>query len=165
MPAPLRYRFDLVQLITSLLPSLLRKPTLLAWLQALLQPAAALQHLFEVYAAATRTELSYNGQTMLLEKALNDRFDAVFRRIKIINADTFLQPVYLNFVAEQQPVLPLYFVAEGQPGQYFEYWAGYVNQIGFTVQLPRSLRGAEAAVQARIGQLKLATIKHKLLYI
>jgi hypothetical protein len=165
MPAPLRYRFNLPALINSLLPSLLRKPVTLAWLQAQLQPAAELYAQFVAYAAATRTELSYNGQTLMLEKALNDKFDPVFRRIRIINADTFLQPIYLNFVAEQQPAVPVFFEAEGEPPLYFEYWAGYVNQVGFTVQLPRSLRPAEAAVQARIGQLKLALIKHKLLYI
>jgi hypothetical protein len=165
MALPPRYSFKLPALVNSLLPSLLRQPRHLAWLRALLSPLAWLQLQLATFVATTKTELSYNGQTLLLEKALNDRFDPAFRRIRIINADTDLQPVYLNFEAEQQPLPTVYFEAEQQPLLYLTNWIEYTNQVGFTVQLPRSLRPQEVAVQARIKQLKLALIRHKLLYI
>jgi hypothetical protein len=162
---PTGYRLQVPVLLNSLLPSLLRKPRLLAWVQALNSPAAWVYEQFAAFYFTTKTELSYNGQTLLLEKALNDRFDKSFRRIRIINSDTELSPVYLNFTDEQQPLPTLYFEDEGQPLLYLNEWTEYTNQVGFTVQLPRSLRPQEVAVQARIKQLKLALIRHKLIYI
>jgi hypothetical protein len=165
MPLPTRYRFALPDFTKTLLASVLRQPVHLAWLRALHRPVVELYGWFADFVATSRTELSYNGQTLMLEKALNDRFDPVFRRIKIINSDTELSPVYLNFVAELQPPVPVYFVAENEAPLYLDKWVNYTNQVGFTVQLPRSLRPQEVAVQARIKQLKLALIRHKLLYI
>jgi hypothetical protein len=165
MALPTRYRFALPTLLKTLLPSLLRQPLQLAWLRALHRPVVDVYAWLADFVATSRTELSYNGQTLMLEKALNDRFDPVFRRIKIINSDTELSPVYLNFVAEQQPPVPVHFEAEGAAPLYLDKWVNYTNQVGFTVQLPRSLRPQEVAVQARIKQLKLALIRHKLLYV
>ncbi|MDF7809899.1 hypothetical protein [Hymenobacter sp. YC55] len=162
---PLRYRLSLPPLLKSLLPSILRRPVMLAWVRALHSPLLTTYLQFAEHVRRSRTELSYNGQTMLLERALNDRFDPVFRRIRIINSDTELSPVYLNFVSEQQPMPPTYQTSEGEPLLYINHWIEYVSQVGFTVQVPRSLRPQEAALQARIKQLKISMIRHKLAYV
>ncbi len=162
---PTRYRLSLPALLNSLLPSLLRQPVQRAWLQALHAPLLSLYEDFARHVARTTTELSYNGQTLMLEKALNDRFDPVFRRIRIINSDTELEPVYFNYVSEQQPLPTLYFSQEGQPLLYLSGWREYTNQVGFTVRAPRSLSPQEPALQARIKQLKLSMIRHTLVYI
>jgi hypothetical protein len=164
-PVPARYLLQQRPLIKSLLPSILRRPNMLAWLQALLSPLLSLYAQFLQHVATSATELSYNGQTMMLEKALNDRFDAGLRRIKIINADTQIEPVYFNYVSEQQPLQTGYFVAENGPGLYLSHWIDYISQVGFTVQVPRSLAPQEAALQARIKQLKLSLIRHSIIYI
>ncbi|TGE23564.1 hypothetical protein [Hymenobacter metallicola] len=161
---PTRYRVKVFSLLTSLLPSLLRRPKMIAWLQVLHTPLLDLYEQFAQHVATTATELSYNGQTMLLEKALNDRFDPVFTRIRIINSDTDLSPVYLNFVSEQQPMPISYFAYEGEPLLYMASWIDFMNQTGFTVRVPRSLENQEAPLQARIKQLKLALIRHRIVY-
>lgn len=162
---PIRYRLSLPQLLNQLPPSLLRQPVQRAWLQALHSPLSSLYEQFAEHVATTTTELSYNGQTLLLERALNDRFDPAFRRIKIINSDTELEPVYLNFVSEQQPLPITYFSNEGEQLLQVSNWLEYTNQTGFTVRVPRSLAPKEPALQARIKQLKLALIRHKIAYI
>jgi hypothetical protein len=164
-PVATRYTLQQRPLIKSLLPSILRRPKMMAWLQALLSPVLITYAYFVQHVKASSTELSYNGQTMLLEKALNDRFDPGLRRIKIINSDTDLEPVYFNYASEQQPMPVMYFAREGRPLLYLNRAAEYANQVGFTVQVPRSLLPQEAALQARIKQLKLALIRHTIIYI
>jgi hypothetical protein len=161
---PKRYQLNQQALIQSLLPSLLRQPRHLAWLEVLLSPLLTLYEQFADHMATTTRELSYNGQTMLLEKALNDRFDPAFRRIRIINADTELEPVYLNFVSEEQNMSIVHFANEGQPLLYVSQWIDYTNQVGFTVRVPRGLAAQEDVLQARIKQLKLALVRHTILY-
>lgn len=163
-PVATRYTLQQRPLIKSLLPSILRRPKMMAWLQALLSPVLITYAQFVQHVKASSTELSYNGQTMLLEKALNDRFDPAFRRIKIINSDTELQPVYFNYARENQPMPVMYEASEGRPGLFLSRAVEYSNQVGFTVRVPRSLLPQEAALQARIKQLKLATIRHTLIY-
>jgi hypothetical protein len=164
-PVATRYTLQQRPLIKSLLPSLLRRPKMLAWLQALLSPLLVTYAHFVQHVKASSTELSYNGQTMLLEKALNDRFDPAFRRIRIINSDTVLQPVYFNYASELQPMPVAYYASEGRPLLYLSRASEYANQLGFTVQVPRALAPQEAALQARIKQLKLSLIRHSLIYV
>ena len=76
----LRYRVDIPRLTALLLPALLRKPRLLAWLGALLAPLQQLYAAFLLYAEAARIELSYNGQVMVMQGMLNEGFDPDLRR-------------------------------------------------------------------------------------
>ncbi|MDF7813595.1 hypothetical protein [Hymenobacter sp. YC55] len=162
---PARYRVQPQRLIRNLLPALLRRPKMLAWLYALHEPLQATYLAFAEHVRRSATELSYNGQTMLLEKALNDRFDPVFRRIRIINSDTELSPIYLNYVSELQEMPVTYYVVEDMPLLKVNNWLEYVSQVGFVVQVPRSLRPQEPTVQARIKQLKISMIRHAITYI
>lgn len=161
---PVRYRIEQLSLIGNLVPSLLRKPKMMAWLRSLLTPLLSLQLQFAEHVALSRRELSYNGQTLSLQRALNDRFDPAFRRIRIINSDTEAEPSYDNFISEAQPWQFMGFISEAPPYAYDFTYAEILNQVGFTVRVPRSLFGSELALQARIKQLKLALIKHKLIY-
>jgi hypothetical protein len=164
LPTPLTpYRVAWGRLLLLLLPSLLRRPKLLAWLQALNFPADQLYTQFIVWLLDTRRELSYNGQTILLEKALNDRFDPSRRRVVIRNDDTDLLPIYLNFVREQQPLPVLHFQREQQPRTYWRRYLEILRQVGFTVYAP-GLMQYERQLNARIRRLKLAVVRYRLLY-
>jgi hypothetical protein len=158
-----RYWLDLGALEEQVLPYLLRRPRLLAFARALLAPAAELYGTFLSYTIQTRHELSYNGQTMQLERALNDRFDPALRRIQIINTQTYAQPVYLNFEREQQAETYVFTEAEGQP-LYLSTYAEQVGQVGFTVRVPAVLRAQELALRTRINQLKIALVKYRIIY-
>ena len=161
---PTRYRLDLDQLRTTLLPTLLRKPRLKAYLEALTGPLAALYLDLIGYVTQTRRELSYNGQTMLLERALNDRFDDALRRIYIVGNDAELEGSYDNFVEELQPWQYMGFTSEAPPWSYDYDFSELINQVGFTVKVPTGLLPKQAAINARIIQLKLAMIKHRIQY-
>lgn len=162
-----RYRVDFDYLSTLLLPSLLRKPKLRAWLLALLAPLRQLYTTFLLYAEATRIELSYNSQTIVLEGALNDQFDPLLRRIRIDNSDTELVPFYVNFVSEQQPEKPVLFAAEAPPWLYCYSYAEFSTQTDFTVRVPVQLRNPQRTDQlnARIRRFKLATRHYSLRFV
>jgi hypothetical protein len=161
---PLRYRLDLDELRTGLLPVLLRRPRLKAYLAALTSPITALYLDLLTYISQTRKELSYNGQTMALERALNDRFDGALRRIYIVGNDVDVEGAYDNFVEEQQPWQYMGFTSEAPPWQYDYDFSELINQVGFTVKVPAGLRSKENALNARVKQLKLAMIKHRIQY-
>ncbi len=162
----IRYRVNFDYLATLLLPSLLRRPRLLAWLKALLAPLRQLYYDFLLYAEATRIELTYNSQTIVLEGALNDQFDPSLRRIRIDNSDTELQPLYFNFRSEQQPEKYILFAAESPPWTYAYLYREFTSQIDFMVHVPLVLRTPQRTnqIQARIRRFKLAMRRHQLLF-
>ncbi|MBO2009159.1 hypothetical protein [Hymenobacter negativus] len=165
--ANIRYKVDFDYLSTLLLPALLRKPKLRAWLAALLAPLRQLYATFLLYAEATRIELAYNSQTIVLEGALNDQFDPLLRRIRIDNSDTELIPLYLNFVSELQPDVYLLFAAESPPWTYCYGYVEFSTQTDFTVRVPVLLRNPQRTDQlnARIRHFKLATRHYRLLFV
>jgi hypothetical protein len=157
---------DFERLAVQLLPALLRKPRLVAWLQAMLFPLRQLYAGFLDYAARARVELAYNSQTILFEKALNDQFDPTSRRIYIDHPSEELQPLYLNFISENQPPTYLGFAVEGPPFTYLWLYtkSEFDAQTDFIVRVPPILYSVERATQlhARIQHFKLATRRYLL---
>ena len=162
LDAPARFRVDFEHLVRLLLPALLRKPRLVNWLWALLSPLLDLYAAFLAYRAATLRELSYNGQTLVLQECLNDKFDTSLRRIRVVNADTELVPFYVNFLAEGEPEKPVLFAAECPPWLYVPSYDEFNNQIDFICKIPVSLNQGEPLQQlhARIRRLKVATVRY-----
>jgi len=163
---PTRYRADFVYLPTLLKPTLLRRSRFTAWLLALLAPLRQLYATVLLYQAASFRELSYNGQTIRLEGALNDQFDPDARRIRIDNSDLDLTPIYFNFVSEQQPEKYLLFAPESPPWTYAFLYVEFSTQTDFTVHVPVVLRTDQRTNQlnARIKHFKLAMRHHVLLF-
>lgn len=162
----LRYRFELAALVTGLKPYLLRKPRMMAYLMALASPVATLYDRFLSYAADTSRKLSYSGQKLAFERALNDQFDPVFERIRIINADDQVEASYDYFLIENHlPVEYMRFIDECPPYEYDFNFVEILNQVGFIVEVPNSLASQEAALNAKIRQLRLAMVKYTIKYI
>ena len=166
-PTPIRYAVDFDRLAALLLPSLLRKPRLLAWLTSLLAPLQSRYAEFLAYQAASFKELSYSSITIVLESALNDQFDPGPRRITIDNADTELSPLYINFLREEEPEKPVRFAAESPPWLYAYRYSEFATQTDFVVRVPVGLRTPERTDQlnARIRRFKLATRHYTLLFV
>lgn len=164
---PVRYRFDLPTLVTGLKPYLLRKPVLRAFLLAVTSPVAWLYARFVSYEASTRRQLSYSGQKLAFERALNDGFDPAFQRIRIQNADEQVEPSFDFYVAENhQPPGFMWYVQENhQPAEYDFYFSEIVNQVGFVVLVPTSLSTQDVAINALIRRYKLAMVKYKIQYV
>lgn len=164
---PLRYRVDFDYLATLLLPSLLRKPRLRAWLVALLFPLRQLYSVFLSYAEASRIELTYTGQVLVLKGALNDQFDPELRRITIENSDTELTPFYLNFRSEGQNEKPTLFTQESPPWLHLFQYMEFNTQLDFIVRVPVVLRTAQRTDQlnARIRRFKPAMRRYSLRFV
>ena len=160
---------DFDRLATQLLPGLLRKPVLRAWLGALLAPLRQLYTRFLLYAEAARQELNYSSQTIVFEGLLNDRFDPYGRRIRIQNANTVLTPVYLNFHREGQPRKFLRFAIEGPPWVFWRTYSEFSTQLDYTVVVPQVTLPTNRAerklqIRARIERFNPATKRYTILY-
>jgi len=163
-PVDARYRLSIPTLISQLLPAVLRKPGQIAWLSALLSPVGSLYSGFLSYRATTLRLLSYNGQTILLEKALNDTFDPLLRRIVVRNTVGELTPVYLNFEYENQPAPFVFF--EDEPDYqplYLHEDVEFNSQVDFTVFAPDQAAKA-TALNTMIRRLKRAMTNYQILY-
>lgn len=164
MPAstPARFRLDVPRLSVLLLPSLLRRPRLVAWLASLTSPVAGLYQEFLSYRLATLQELAYNGQTALLEKALNDKIDSSLRRIVIRNSTNYLDPLYINFKREIQPSVFATSKVEGRP-LYPHRASDFANQVGFIVYAP-GLNAKDYPLNILIRRFKIALVSYRIIY-
>jgi hypothetical protein len=165
--APARFRVDFEHLVRLLLPTLLRKPRLVNWLWALLSPLLDLYATFLTYRETTLRELSYNGQTLVLQECLNDSFDPYLsqRRIRIVNVDVELQPDYDNFRSEQQAQEQyMVFVQECPPWAYDRHQVEYDTQLDFLVWAPDQLNTPDLArrLRARVEQFRPAATRYAL---
>ncbi|AWM31371.1 hypothetical protein [Hymenobacter nivis] len=160
--SPARFRLDVAYLATVLLPALLRKPRLVAWVSALTSPVDAVYQAFLAYRLDTLRELSYNGQTALLEKALNDKLDPNLRRILIRNSTVYLDPLYLNFKREAQPPVYASTRAEGRP--LLPHRASdFAGQVGFTVYAP-GLNAKDYQLNILLQRFKIALVSYRIIY-
>lgn len=104
-----------------LIPTMLRHPILMAIVNAMYVPLAALHNTFLLFRTAKQYQIRMNYQTCYLEAFLNDRFDFSLRRIYIEDAETVDQ-VYLYQDEEDRPIYlyqdtennPVYLYTEGE---------------------------------------------------
>lgn len=73
-PVPLHHRVRFADLTAQLLPALLRRPRLLAWLAALLAPLETLYQEFATYQRGTFRRLACSTHTLVFEEDWHDRF-------------------------------------------------------------------------------------------
>ena len=95
------FRVAIDKLVAALLPTLLRKSRLMAWLGALLYPVEKCHQSWLQMRADNLYKLEHTGQVGALTQALNDRLDPVLRRIYIAGSQH--EHVYLYMPAEKSP--------------------------------------------------------------
>jgi len=136
------------ELKRQLLPPILRRPKLKAYLKALMTPIVTLYDLFYSFKNQAIYKTEHNAAVTLLEKALNDSFDNATRAIYINNALILDSEHYYD----QANGNPLYFYdAPNGPPQYFMDNAGLnVYSSDFTVFLPAAIRPGVAEDEARL---------------
>ncbi len=156
-----------------LVPPLVRRPRLLALLNAFLQPLAELNAVVVAYAIGARRTLAYNCQTLAFEGLLNDAFDPTLRRIRIANTDVDFQPDFYNLAREAQPPNFLFRRSEGAAPVFLRSYAEYFGAVGFIVLVPTARVPADPAaatiwkvrLEATIRRYKYATITHTTRYV
>ena len=177
---PARYRVDWARLNALLLPPALRRPRLLALQQALTWPLRLRYDDVLIWMATMRREAGYNGQTMVLEQALNDQFAPVTRDMVVRNNTGGLLPHFLYRTTERPPastggLQPNPYYLDNPEYTYFFFPRvetgtllnlGFVSEFGrpgFTVYAP-GLAGQEDKLIRRINQLKMATTQYSIVY-
>lgn len=101
------YDINFKKLAKSLVSALLFKPILIVWVYACVTPITWIYNQFTAFKRFVEYRLSITPQVCFLEKALNDRYDIVDRRIYILDAVEYeALPLYLK-VENKHLVLPL----------------------------------------------------------
>lgn len=96
------FETDFKKLSALLLPTVLRKPKMIDWLQVLLAPLISLNAKFLVFRNQDLYKVRHNGQVCYLRKVLNDAFDNDLRRIQITDGNRY-KPTYIYTEAEIKP--------------------------------------------------------------
>lgn len=135
-----------------------RKPRYLALLNLLFYPVKQVHESFLNYVALKRIEMSYTGQTMLMERFLNDQFDVNLRRIRVVHVADNSGQIYLYFESEGQLPSYLYFESEAKPPiyLYFEGTESGTITFNFLVKIPTELTAQTEQIRGAVRRYKVA---------
>jgi hypothetical protein len=143
-------------LINTYLKGRWRNSVMLAWLGVLVSPVVYVYGLFIAYMAVVLYELSINGQVCLMEKALNDTFDTVLRRIYIADP-IYDDPIWLYLDDEEKPVW-LYLDSEDKPlWLYLDSEVYADGGVQFVVYVPAGLVYDTNRMKALINKYRLVS--------
>lgn len=147
------YKVDFKKLVVLLLPISLRQPLLIALFQVFIEPLENIHYEFTEKRTDTLYKIAHNGQVCYMRKALNDKFDRVDRRVKIIEGNQY-QREYIYTEAEKKPkYLGVIYIRED---------ADYADTgVDFIVQIPEKMY-KKYEVEAIIDYYKLASKRYKI---
>jgi hypothetical protein len=142
----MNFDFNLPIFIYRILPPVLRTAFWRAWLRALLYPLEAVRQDFATTRERLLRQVSFNGQTIVLERCLNlesySSWSAVAPNpIYIENLNAPRVVTYLYYTAEEAPVdVPIYFASELEAPLYLYYGSEPAGQaFDFIVHHPAAL--------------------------
>ena len=143
--------------ITQQLPTKLNKPRHVAWLSSLTAPQVDAYNNYLLQSDTYLKKANLRWQTIIMQAYLNDLFDNVQRRIRIITATDVNVPNYIYTQAENQPLF-IYTQAENKP-VWTNTQAEYGVLYNFTVQCAAgSLTPAqEIQIKAQINSYRFAS--------
>lgn len=98
----MRYNIDFNKLVVLLLPTFLRKPRFIGFLRAAINPLSKLYDDFNKYRVDGHKKLDHNWQKCYFEKRLNDIYDSLERKIKVVEDDKYSRQ-YIFTKGESKP--------------------------------------------------------------
>lgn len=138
-----------------MLPPFLRKDKMLAWVRVLLAEVGVLNTLLLNYRTATRDAISYNGQTMVLEAALNARYEDAAGGIYIQN-DAGINS-YVFYGSENQGSWGYtYFGSEPEEPTYTYFGSESVQDYDFIVMVPAATTYNESEMRGYVNNYRIA---------
>jgi hypothetical protein len=149
------FNIDYNRLGILMLPTFLRKPILVNWIQVLLTPIANLHYTWKQKRLADWYKLNHTGQVCFLRKVLNDHLDVSQRRIYIEDGNAFPRK-YIYTRAEKKPVFL---------GKMFIYQNSEYTDTGvdFIVRAPAEIINTQIhELNALINFYKLASKRYKI---
>lgn len=150
----MQYDFDHDLHVFRATPYDLRKEKTLAWLKSLMKPLKTIYASFLTQKQLYDLQATFNSQTLKLEWLLNNQFDNVLRRIKIINIDTVGEPItfYLEEEVEGEPV-DMYLEEEGEG--LLMLLEEELSGLDFQVEIPAELVPNQTAIGKVVDKYKL----------
>ncbi len=154
-----KYNIDFKKLVIWLLPSVLRRRYMIAWLVALISPVIRMYNDVLAFRRLAIYRLAITPQVCYLEKALNDRYDIAQRRIRIVDAKEF-EGIPLYRKVESKP-LGLFRRSEGK-GQVY-YTKSETSKFGadFVIEVSVLIAFDLNELTAFVNSYKLASKKFK----
>lgn len=141
------YKLDFRRLSVQLIPTFLRSPRMVAWVNALVSPLEQVQDEFNANRRDNLTRLNHNSQVCYLRKILNDSFDSQSRRIQVLPANN-LKQTYIYTRPEYKVKYLKVFARERS-----EYGDGGVD---FIIQIPGELNFYRESIAATADYYRLA---------
>lgn len=150
------YQFDWKRLAFELLPVVLRKPRLMAVVEACVSALIAVRARFMNFKLDVEYDLTITPQVCYLESMLNDHFDYSERRIRIVDGISY-DAVLLSLDEEAKPVMLPVDSTEGQPA--LLPLESEVAQFSsdFVIKVPEGIVFDEKRMSALVGKYKLAS--------
>ena len=137
------FKVDLYKLLVWLTPEWLRADTLLLLCKAWIWPLIQVYEKFILFRDAKLYRLRHNSQVCFYQKVLNDRFDAIQRRIEIVDFDGHDRIYFWSDAAR----LDVYFGT-----QYFWPDSTYADSgVDYTVRIPADIATTNSDYQQLVG--------------
>lgn len=133
------YSFDIVKWVRSLLPPILRRNVVLAFVQSLIWPMVYVYELFSLYTQDIRQQLSYNAFTIYLEKFLNGLFGLDHE----IYIEDYREEPTIYLAREAEKVQPDYFSRASESADPVYVSNSDLLIGGFYVMVPSSVATEE----------------------
>lgn len=147
------YTINWSRLIALLLPNDLRKVKLLNYLIALITPLKEDYNEFLQFRATQLYDAEINGQTIKLERVLNDTFDPIDRRIYITDGEYYEPPTFY----EEWKNKPVIFLYEGHDDNPTFYSINNIdNRVSFNffVHVPSEVWHDRTRLRALVDKYK-----------
>lgn len=145
--ALVNYDIDFKKMVEQLLGALLRKVKRVAWLTAVLKPVRNLHNTFLTYTNGIVNEIKWNGQTIVLEQLLIEKFGA---GIYITNAQVESNGAFIGSGSDNA-----FFVGENDDNTQFVDVTYSVSDYNFIVNVPGAIVFTLSEMQAYINKYKL----------
>ncbi len=149
----------------------LRKPGLMAFVKSVLRPMELLHLDFLNFRADCLYKVQHTSQVCYLEAMLNDKFDPLHRRIRIVNTE-FKDPIFFYEPLENKDVF--FYEPEDNQDLYFREQSEIVGDgVDFSVCIPPALQPGtetgllafETKVNAQINYYKLYSKNHQIKWV
>ncbi|WP_306353717.1 hypothetical protein [Flavobacterium sp. '19STA2R22 D10 B1'] len=96
------FNLSIGKLTIERLPTFLRNNVIVSYCQALIKPIDTLYYSWRIYREENIYKIEHTGQVCSMQKALNDKFDPIQRRIYIGNGQNFRRQ-YIYTKGENKP--------------------------------------------------------------
>jgi hypothetical protein len=146
----MKFEVDFRKWLLWMLPAVLRKPRLIAFIRALTLPIVRIHAALLVFRVVANESAQITGQVCVLRTYLNRRFDPD-GRIEIRD-DEMRTDTYIYMVLENRPL----------------YLNAHLSSAGgadFVVGIPAVLRAQEPEIRREINRFKLITKKFRIEYL